>query len=92
MNQSRPTKATAGAPAASGEPAGANPQPATTAPPTDVAAPGAHGLLVVLVPLMLVLFIATLDQTIVATAIPGIGRALQGAGPGTAGARGRSSG
>src|SRR5579875_2620722 len=39
-------------------------------------APAPRGLLVVLVPLMLVLFIATLDQTIVATAIPGIGRAL----------------
>src|SRR6201994_2097932 len=39
-------------------------------------APAPRGLLVVLIPLMLVLFIATLDQTIVATAIPGIGRAL----------------
>src|ERR1700761_7619641 len=38
--------------------------------------PSERGLLVVLVPLMLVLFIATLDQTIVVTAIPGIGAAL----------------
>src|ERR1700744_4451602 len=38
--------------------------------------PSERGLLVVLVPLMLVLFIATLDQTIVVTAIPGIGPAL----------------
>jgi EmrB/QacA subfamily drug resistance transporter len=36
-----------------------------------------RGVMVVLVPLMLVAFIATLDQTIVATAIPGIGRALR---------------
>jgi EmrB/QacA subfamily drug resistance transporter len=34
-------------------------------------------IMIVLVPLMLVAFIATLDQTIVATAIPGIGRALR---------------
>ena len=34
------------------------------------------GVGVVMVPLMLVVFIATLDQTIVATALPGIGRAL----------------
>jgi EmrB/QacA subfamily drug resistance transporter len=33
-------------------------------------------IIVVLVPLMLAAFMATLDQTIVATAIPGIGRAL----------------
>src|ERR1700761_2748235 len=43
---------------------------------TEPAVPEPRGLLVVLIPLMLVLFIATLDQTIVATAIPGIGRAL----------------
>jgi EmrB/QacA subfamily drug resistance transporter len=43
---------------------------------TEPTSPEPRGLLVVLVPLMLVLFIATLDQTIVATAIPGIGRAL----------------
>jgi EmrB/QacA subfamily drug resistance transporter len=35
-----------------------------------------RGIMIVLVPLMLVAFMATLDQTIVATAIPGIGRAL----------------
>ncbi len=35
-----------------------------------------RGARVVLVPLMLVAFIATLDQTIVVTALPGIGRAL----------------
>ncbi|MFY9889923.1 MAG: MFS transporter, partial [Streptosporangiaceae bacterium] len=35
-----------------------------------------RAIMVVLVPLMLVAFMATLDQTIVATAIPGIGRAL----------------
>ena len=75
MNKSRLTEATMAAPAASGEPAGAD-HPVTTTPAPDAAAPGARGLLVVLVPLMLVLFIATLDQTIVATAIPGIGRAL----------------
>jgi EmrB/QacA subfamily drug resistance transporter len=52
---------------------------AVTAAPEAAAEPTSaseRGLLVVLVPLMLVLFIATLDQTIVATAIPGIGRAL----------------
>src|ERR1700759_3651665 len=43
---------------------------------TKSRSPEPRGLLVVLVPLMLVLFIATRDQTIVATAIPGIGRAL----------------
>jgi EmrB/QacA subfamily drug resistance transporter len=37
---------------------------------------GTAGLLLVLVPLMLVLFIYTLDQTIVATTIPTIGRAF----------------
>src|SRR6201986_314800 len=41
---------------------------------TDPESAGALG--VVMVPLMLVVFIATLDQTIVATALPGIGRAL----------------
>jgi MFS family permease len=41
---------------------------------TDPESAGAVG--VVMVPLMLVVFIATLDQTIVATALPGIGRAL----------------
>ena len=35
-----------------------------------------RGILIVLIPLMLASFIATLDQTIVATAIPGIGRSL----------------
>jgi EmrB/QacA subfamily drug resistance transporter len=35
-----------------------------------------RGIRLLLVPLMLVLFISTLDQTIVATAIPGIGEAL----------------
>jgi EmrB/QacA subfamily drug resistance transporter len=35
-----------------------------------------RSILVVLIPLTMVSFIATLDQTIVATAIPGIGRAL----------------
>jgi EmrB/QacA subfamily drug resistance transporter len=35
-----------------------------------------RGLGIVMVPLMLVVFIATLDQTIVATALPGIGQAL----------------
>jgi EmrB/QacA subfamily drug resistance transporter len=35
-----------------------------------------RAIMIVLVPLMLVAFMATLDQTIVATAIPGIGRAL----------------
>jgi EmrB/QacA subfamily drug resistance transporter len=36
-----------------------------------------RGIVLLLVPLMLVLFISTLDQTIVATAIPGIGAALR---------------
>ena len=54
-------------------------------PPTETAPAGdgggndrfsERGLMVVLVPLMLVLFIATLDQTIVATAIPSIADAL----------------
>jgi EmrB/QacA subfamily drug resistance transporter len=40
------------------------------------AAASHRAIMIVLVPLMLVAFIATLDQTIVATAIPGIGRAL----------------
>lgn len=35
-----------------------------------------RAIMLLLVPLMLVLFIATLDQTIVVTAIPGIGAAL----------------
>jgi EmrB/QacA subfamily drug resistance transporter len=35
-----------------------------------------RAILIVLIPLMLASFIATLDQTIVATAIPGIGRGL----------------
>ena len=54
------------------------PAPATAAPGPGAEAEPAdeRGLLIVLVPLMLVLFIATLDQTIVATAVPGIGRAL----------------
>jgi len=37
---------------------------------------GSRPAMAVLVPLMLVAFIATLDQTIVATALPGIGQAL----------------
>ena len=54
-------------------------------PPTETAPAGdgggndrfsERGLMVVLIPLMLVLFIATLDQTIVATAIPSIADAL----------------
>jgi EmrB/QacA subfamily drug resistance transporter len=55
------------------------PAPTTSAPaaaPAESGPPASRGLLVVLVPLMLVLFIATLDQTIVATALPGIGQAL----------------
>ncbi len=43
---------------------------ATTTPPTN------RAIMVLLIPLMLVLFIATLDQTIVATAIDGIGDSL----------------
>jgi MFS family permease len=35
-----------------------------------------RAIMAVLVPLMAVVFIATLDQTIVATALPGIGRGL----------------
>jgi EmrB/QacA subfamily drug resistance transporter len=58
-------------------PRGGGPRPAAGGP----AEPGpdlAHReIMVVLVPLMLVAFMATLDQTIVATAIPGIGRALR---------------
>jgi EmrB/QacA subfamily drug resistance transporter len=73
-------------------PAAATADPADTAPgqagrayatagPAGTATGPAAGLthraiMVVLVPLMLVAFMATLDQTIVATAIPGIGRAL----------------
>src|SRR6201996_3449297 len=52
------------------------PGPAAAAEPSVSPPTAPPGLLVVLVPLMLVLFIATLDQTIVATAIPGIGREL----------------
>jgi EmrB/QacA subfamily drug resistance transporter len=60
----------------------------TAASPTRAGNPGPDAaperthrqLLVLLIPLMLVLFIATLDQTIVATTIPTIGRALHAAG------------
>ncbi|MEU4195439.1 MDR family MFS transporter [Kribbella sp. NPDC026611] len=43
---------------------------------TQRRAPAARGLVVLMVPLMLVLFISNLDQTIVATALPSIGRDL----------------
>src|SRR6201992_1080808 len=66
---------TAGTEAAARAPVGSMVAAGPTA-ATEPAVPEPRGLLVVLVPLMLVLFIATLDQTIVATAIPGIGRAL----------------
>ena len=38
------------------------------------------GVLTLMVPLMLVLFISNLDQTIVATALPSIGRGLHDLG------------
>jgi EmrB/QacA subfamily drug resistance transporter len=72
MNKPGATDGIAAAAGPASEPAAPRPaQPAAATP-----APTPRGLLVVLVPLMLVLFIATLDQTIVATAIPGTGRAL----------------
>ncbi len=52
------------------------PEGAARAVPPEGAAGGPKGLGIVMVPLMLVVFIATLDQTIVATALPGIGEAL----------------
>jgi EmrB/QacA subfamily drug resistance transporter len=48
----------------------------TTDATVDTSTPTHRSIMLLLVPLMLVLFIATLDQTIVATAIPGIGGAL----------------
>ena len=47
-----------------------------TAPSTSPATRPAQGRLTLMVPLMLVLFISNLDATIVATAIPSIGRSL----------------
>src|SRR6201996_6664127 len=73
MNESRHPGPAAAAGSSARAPLPAGP-PAAGSPPSPAPAP--RGLLVVLIPLMLVLFIATLDQTIVATAIPGIGRGL----------------
>jgi EmrB/QacA subfamily drug resistance transporter len=67
------------APAASTADAGHMADAASTAEgaPPESAEPGVpRAAMAVLVPLMLVAFIATLDQTIVATAIPSIGTAL----------------
>ena len=47
-----------------------------TAPSTSPATRPAQGRLTLMVPLMLVLFISNLDATVVATAIPSIGRSL----------------
>jgi EmrB/QacA subfamily drug resistance transporter len=53
--------------------------PATSTMPT----PGRRDIMLLLVPLMLVLFISSLDQTIVATALPTIGRDLHDASDGS---------
>ncbi len=62
--------------------------------PGSAESPRAHGgIIVLLVPLLLVLFIATVDRTIVATAIPGIGAALRDtASAGAAAVRGDDRG